>query len=160
MRFAVVLAIAALVAAPMAEAAIGIIAPATASTSVTLNGFDQDATLSVSLSISGPGTGGWHITAWAAKPASGSNTLGALVVSTQPTTSCTGGGCVKASSTLSWPITLGTTSSGAVKIFNAAKSTGTGSADAVGVPFSISVPANTLTGSYTTTLTVAVATGP
>jgi len=145
---------------PATAGAISITAPTTASAPVTLNGFDQTATFSTTLSIGAPGTAGWHITAWAPTPTSGSNTLGGVYVAAQPTTTCSGGGCVKASPSLSWPVTLGTTSSGAVKIFNAARNTGNGSADTVVVPFAIAVAANTLAGSYTTTITFAIATGP
>jgi hypothetical protein len=147
-------------AVPASASAISILAPTSTSTSITLNGFDQTATFSTALTIGGPGSGGWNVTAWAARPTSGSNTLSQLTVDSQPSTSCSGGGCVKASSSLSWPVTLGTASGGAVKIFNAAKNTGTGTGDTVTPTFSIAVPANAYPGAYTTTITFVVATGP
>lgn len=161
-RLALALLVAvATLAAPVATAAISITAPTSASTSVTLNGLDQTATFTVTFAVGSPGTGGWHINAWAARPAAGSGTLGMLTVDSEPTSTCFGRGCVDAATSgLSWPLTLGTSSGSAVKIFNAAKKTGTGSNVAVDVPFSVAVPASTLTGAYTTTLNVAVATGP
>lgn len=153
-------AVVALATSTAAAAAISISGPSTASTSITLNGFDQTATLNTTLTVSGPGGNGWNITAWAAKPTHSSSTLSALYVASAPSTACTGGSCVKASPSLTWPVTLGTASGGAVKIYNAAKSTGTGSADTVTVPFSIDVRADTLSGAYTTTITLAIATGP
>lgn len=157
---ACVAALAVLVVPAVAPGGLSITAPTAVTTSVTLDGFDETATFNVALTVGGPGTGGWHITAWAPRPAAGSSSLGALVVPSQPVTACSGAGCVKAASSLTWPITLGTTSGGAVKIFNAARSTGTGSSDTVTVPVSTSVPANTLHGSYTTTITVAISSGP
>jgi hypothetical protein len=141
--------------------AVSVSAPSRVSASVTLDGFDQTATFSAALSVSGGGPNGWHITAWAPKPTSGSGSLSALSVPSRPTAgTCTGKNCVDPSPTgLSWPITLGTTSGGAVSIYNAAAATGTGT-DPVTVLFASGVPASTLAGSYTTTITVAIANGP
>jgi hypothetical protein len=146
--------------APAAASAISLSGPSTATTSVTLSGFDQTVTFNTALTISAPGGNGWNITAWAPKPTHSTSTLSALYVATRPTTSCAGGGCVNASPTLSWPVTLGTASGGAVKIINAAKPTGNGTSDTVTVPFSVDLRADTRTGAYTTTITLAIVSGP
>jgi hypothetical protein len=161
-RVACAAAIAAALLLPAAAGAVAVAAPSSVSATVTLNGFDQQATFPATLTVTGGGkTTGWNITAWAPKPASGSNTLSAVYVASQPSAApCTGNKCVDPTPTgLSWPITLGTSSGGAVKIYNAGLNTGTGS-DPVSVPFTADVSANTLTGSYTTTITVAVVSGP
>jgi hypothetical protein len=155
-------AVAAALALPaVAAAALGISSTTNTSTTVTLNGFDQTAAGSFTMTISGAGTTGWHVTAWAAVPKDGSLSIGSLDVPSQPTASaCTGPGCVKPSpSGLSFPLTLGTSSGTAVKIYDAAAHTGTGT-DPVTVPYASAVPANTLAGPYTTTITLAIVSGP
>lgn len=157
LAFAAVLAL----AVPSAASAIGITSSTSSSASVTLNGFDQTASFSVSLSVTGQGNAGWNVTAWAANPAHGTDTLGALSVPSAPTAVCTGKGCVEpTTSGISWPVTLGTSSTGAVKIYNAANHTGTGTGATISVPFETAVAASTLAAAYTTTITFAVATGP
>lgn len=161
MRLALVAALLALAVPAAASGAIAITSSTSVSTTVALDGFDQQATFSTALSISGGGSTGWHVTAWAPKPTSGSKTLGAVYVASQPSAgTCTGRGCRKPTPTgISWPVTLGTTSGGAVKIYNAAAGTGIGT-DPVTVPFAADVAANTLVGAYTTTITVAISSGP
>ncbi len=162
-RSALALAAAATVLAlpAAAAAALGISSTTNTSTTVTLNGFDQTATGSFTMTISGAGTTGWHVTAWAAVPKDGSATIGTLSIPSQPSASaCTGVGCVTPTpSGLSYPLTLGTTSGSAVKIYNAAARTGTGT-DPVTVPYATAVPANALAGPYTTTITLAIVSGP
>jgi hypothetical protein len=148
---------------PAAAAAVGVSVSSTSNTSttVTLNGFDETATGSFTMTISGGTSAGWSVTAWAPALTDNSRSLGALSVPSQPSASaCTGVGCVKPTPTgLSFPVTLGTSSGRAVKIYNAASHTGSGT-DPVSVPYSVAVPANTLAGPYTTTITLAVANGP
>lgn len=153
--------VAALALPAAAAAALAISSTTNTSTTVTLNGFDQTATGSFTMTITGGGTTGWHVTAWAAVPKNGSATIGTLSVPSQPSASaCTGPGCVKpTSSGISYPITLGTSSGGAVKIYDAAAHTGTGT-DPVTVPYATAVPANALAGPYTTTVTLAIVSGP
>jgi hypothetical protein len=153
-------ALAALTVPALAVGAVGIASSTSVSTMVTLNGLDQQAVFDTTLTVTGGGGTGWKITAWAPKPTSGSNSLSALYVASAPTATCTGNKCVRPTPTgISWPVTLGTTSSGAVKIYNAAAGTGTAT-DPIDVPFAADVAANTLTGSYTTTITVAISNGP
>jgi hypothetical protein len=140
-----------------ARAAFGIaVAPATVTASpVTLSGVDQVSSFTATITVSGAANTGWNITAWAPLPASGANTLAALVVPSQPTLGvCSGGGCnLPTPLGLTWPAAVGTTAGTATKIYNADVSTGKGT-NTVTVTFNIPVPARALPGSYTTTLTI------
>lgn len=157
---ACVAAVAALCVPAVAIGALGISASSSVSKTVTLNGFDQTATLTATLTVTGGNPQGWSIDAWAPQPSSGSNTLGRLYVPSEPSASCTGGGCKEPSPKgLSWPITLGTSSGGAVTIYNADRGSGTGT-DKMTVPFAVDIDADALTGAYTTTITVSVSMGP
>ena len=143
------------VAAARAAFAI-VVAPATAIGSpVTLSGVDQVSTFTAVITVSGAVNTGWNITAWAPLPASGANTLAALIVPSQPTLGpCSGGGCSLPTPVgITWPAAVGTTAGAATKIYNADVSTGKGT-NTVTVTFNIPVPARSLPGSYTTTLTI------
>ena len=134
------------------------ILPATASTTaVTLNGVDQTPTFTATITVSGGSSAtGWNITAWAPLPLVSGNTLGALVVTAQPTLgACSpSGNCSLATPTgITWPVTLGTTAGAAAKIYNAQVSSGNGT-NTLTVIFGVKVPASALPGSYTTTLTI------
>ena len=160
MKLAILVALIALAVPAAALGALGITSSTSVSTTVTLNGLDQSATFSTTLTISGGGPAGWNVTAWAPRPSGSAGTLGAIYVASRPSGACSGKNCVNPTPTgLSWPMTLGTSSGGAVKIYNAAASTGTGTVT-VTVPFTSDVAANTLTGSYSSTITVAISSGP
>ncbi len=141
----------------VARAAFGIaVLPATTTSSpVTLNGVDQVSTFTATITVSGAVLTGWNITAWAPLPVSGANTLGALVVPTQPTDGpCSGGACTQPTPIgITWPVTVGTTAGGATKIYNANTPTGKGT-NTLTVTFNIPVPAGALAATYTTTLTI------
>jgi hypothetical protein len=128
---------------------------------VTLNGLDQTATATASLSVIDSANAGWALTAWAPPPSGSGGSLAPLTVVSRPATSdCTGSGCSLPEPTgISWPVALGTSSSSATKIFNAAKHTGEGT-NVLSVGFTVAVPANTRPGTYTTTITLAVSNGP
>ncbi len=143
------------VAAARAAFSISVLPATVTSSAVTLNGVDQTSTFAATITVSGAVNTGWNITAWAPLPTSGSNTLGTLVVPSQPTLgACSGGGCSLPTPTgITWPVTVGTTAGGATKIYNADVSTGKGT-NTVNVTFNIPVLASALPGTYTTTLTV------
>lgn len=160
MKLAILVALVALAIPATALGALGITSSSSVSTTVTLNGLDQSATFSTTLTVTGGGAAGWNITAWAPKPSGSAGTLGAIYVASRPSGACSGKSCVNPTpSGLSWPVTLGTSSGSAVKIFNAAANTGTGTVT-VTVPFTTDVAANTLAGSYSSTVTVAISSGP
>jgi hypothetical protein len=131
--------------------------PVTAAT-VTLNGDDQSQTVTVVGEVAYTGTGntaGWHMTASATVPTSGSRTLPALVVSAggfQCVTGCT----TNPTNGIAYPLTLSTT---AQKVYNAAANTGRGTFY-IGNSYVISYPANAIPGTYTSTVTLAGATSP
>jgi hypothetical protein len=128
---------------------------------VTLNGLDQTTTATSTLTVVDTGDDGWALTAWAPQPSGSNGSLGGLTVQGTPSASgCTGLGCTRPRPTgISWPVTLGTSSGGAAKIYNAADNSGFGT-NFVSVDFSVSVPANARAGTYSTTITLAVASGP
>jgi hypothetical protein len=149
----------ALIVVPSATAAFGI-SMTTASPVIapgaTLNGLDQKQTFTVVTSIantsSGGSTAGWNETASATIPASGAQQLPALSVTAVTAT----GGSPNATNSVTWPITLGTT---AVKVFNAALNTGLGTMS-VTHTLQISYPANALPGTYVSSITFALISGP
>jgi hypothetical protein len=156
--------LAALVAAPAAYGAatlsltVNTASPVTAP-AVTLNGVDQTKTFSVSTSITytgGQNTAGWNLTAAAPAPTSGSSALPALTVTGVSAGSCSGSNCVDPQNSVAWPVTL---SSAPAKIFNAAVNTGQGTV-ALTSTYQVAYPANVLPGTYSTTVSFAVTTGP
>jgi hypothetical protein len=136
--------------------------PSSATTApVTLNGLDQTTSTAITLTISGANQTGWNITAWAPNPSNSNGSLTALSIPSQPTLDpCTGKNCVNPTPTgISWPITLGTTSATATKIYNAATNTGTGTITLYPT-FQTTIHANTLAGTYTTNITLTITNGP
>jgi hypothetical protein len=126
---------------------------------VTLNGVDQTSTFAVASSVAYTGGGntlGWNLTAEAAAPTVSGNSLPFLVVTGVTRGNCTGGGCVNPANSIVPPVTVDTTPA---RIYNAAPSTGQGTV-AVTATFQMSYPANAFTGTYSTVITLAVATGP
>ena len=74
---------------------------------------------------------------------------------------CASGSCVNPTNTVSYPITIpaGTTAPAPVKLFNAAVGTGMG-VFTVTPSVNILVPAATIAGTYTSTITLAIVSGP
>ena len=133
-------------------------APVTAP-GVTLSGVDQTKNFTVATSVAYTGGGntlGWNETAAATIPNSAGKVLPALEVTLVTAAGCTGGGCVNPVNSVTWPVTLSTT---AAKVFNAAVTTGQGTV-ALTHTFLISYPSNALPGTYSSVITLAVATGP
>jgi hypothetical protein len=161
---ALLVLLAALAAAPAAYGAatlsltVGTSSPVTAP-AVTLNGVDQTKTFTVSTTVAytgGQNTAGWNLTAAAPAPTSGSNALPALSVIGVSAGGCSGSGCVGPQNSVAWPVTLSPTPA---KIFNAAVNTGQGTV-ALTSTYQVSYPANALPGTYSTTVSFAVTTGP
>lgn len=153
----------ALIVVPSATAAtlaitIGTASPVTAP-GVTLTGIDQTKTFTVASTVSytpPANTAGWNETASATIPTSAGKLLPALIVSGVAAAACTGGGCIDAVNSVTWPVTVGTT---AVKVFNAAAGTGTRSV-VLTHTFVITYPANALPGTYSSTITLSLVSGP
>jgi hypothetical protein len=145
-----------------ATGAVGIsVSPTSATASaVTLNGDDQDSTFTETIAVSGVTQSlGYNVTAWAPVPTVSGKTLSALEAGA-PALSCTQGSCTTGTNSVTgYPLTLGTTSGAAVKIFNATAGSANKNQQAI-VTFTIPVNADELPGIYTTTLTLTVANGP
>jgi WxL domain surface cell wall-binding len=138
---------------------------ATPTTSVTLNGLDQTPTYTVPMQVTDPrGTGaGWNITLTSTTFTTGSNSLATNASAvTGATTSCFAGStCTDASNSVGFPISVpaGASPPAANKIFDAALNTGMG--ELIVTPtVQVAIPANAYAGTYTSTLTLAVVTGP
>lgn len=133
---------------------------------VTLDGTDQDATFSIPLSITdarGSGSG-WNATITSTTFSDGSShDLGSSASSIDSVSSAcvSGGTCTAPTNAVSYPLTLpaGSTAPAAVKFFNAAANTGMGRFT-VTPTVNIGVPGNAYAGTYSSTVTVAVASGP
>lgn len=133
--------------------------PGTASLSDTLDGTDQTVTYAPALGVvDARGTGtGWNLTVSATDFTSGTHTLGAGSVSAVSQACHTGSTCTQASSSgFTYPMGLGTT---ATKFFAAAANSGLGKVD-VTPTISVAIPGNAYAGTYTSTVTLAAATGP
>ena len=143
--------------------------PSTASISATLDGVDQTVTTSQSFDVgdaTGSGTG-WNVTATSTTFSTGGGTphtlpASAVTLPTAPTVSCdTGATCTTASTNISFPYTLpaGSTAPTATKIHNAAANTGLGNQTVVAT-MRLAIPANAYAGSYTSTWTYSLVSGP
>lgn len=141
-------------------------APGNVSFSATLNGTDQTVTSNQGLDVSdATGSGaGWNITATSTTFTTGTHTLStsATTVTATPTTACDAGStCTLATNSVSYPYTLpaGGTAPTATKVFNAAANTGLGN-ETVTVVWRLAVPATTFAGTYTSTWTISLVSGP
>ncbi len=137
----------------------------TPSFNLTLNGNDQTASYQAQVQVvdaRGLATGGgWNLTITSTQFISGTHTFptNASTISSVTTACHSGSTCALptnsvANSNLALPISPTTT-----KFLDAASGSGLGRID-VSVNVSVAVPANTIAGTYSSTLTVASATGP
>ena len=163
MRRAPLAAIALLLAAQPAAAAtftfsLVTTSPVTAPT-VTLTGDDQTKTVTIVTQVAYTGTSntaGWNVQAAASTPtASGGATLPALRV-TAGSSSCASSCTTSPTSSITYPITLSGT---AQKIYNAAANTGRGTFNITNT-YQLTYPASTVTGTYSSTVTLTGTTGP
>jgi WxL domain surface cell wall-binding len=131
---------------------------------VTLNGADQTTSQTQSLDISDArGTGiGWNVTATSTQFISGANTLpvGSVTIASAPAVACDASvTCTTATSSgVSYPYTL-PVAAPATKMFNAAANTGLG-AQTVTPTWQLLVPAYAKAGTYTSTWTFSLVSGP
>jgi hypothetical protein len=126
----------------------------------TLDGTDQTVSYSPVLGVvDARGTGaGWNVTVAASTFSDGSgHTLAAGTVTAAAQACHSGSTCSAATSSgITYPLTLSTTAN---KVFSAAANTGLGKVD-VTPTLQVAIPGNAYAGTYTSTLTVATATGP
>lgn len=149
-----------------AVAALTVSTSASPTFSITLNGQDRTGTYTLPLDlIDSTGSGaGWNLTITSTQFATGapSETLPASASSITGVTSvCTVGPCTTPTNSITYPVGVpaGATPPSALKFFDAAVGTGAGEFT-VTPTVSVSVPANSYAGTYTSTLTASVISGP
>lgn len=128
---------------------------------------DQTPTYTLPLTATDTtGTGaGWNLTITSTQFTTGGGTPHTLATNastiTGVTSTCASGTCTNPTNAVTYPVTIpaGATAPTAVKLFNAAANTGLGSFT-VTPTAGVFVPASTFAGSYSSTLTVAIVSGP
>ena len=133
----------------------------------TLNGTNQTVTALQNLDVSdATGSGaGWSITATSTTFATGGGptlATNATTVQSAPTKACDSGStCTLATDSVSYPYSLPAAASAptATKMFNAAVNTGEGN-ETVAVTWTLAIPATTTPGTYTSTWTISLNSGP
>lgn len=142
--------------------------PASISFSGTLNGLDQTLTNPSAIDVSdatGSGTG-WNITATSTTFATAGNTHAlsatATTVTAAPTDVCdTGATCALATNGVTYPYSLpaASTAPSATKVYSAAANTGLGN-QTITPTWKLAVPANAFAGTYNSTWTLSLVSGP
>jgi WxL domain surface cell wall-binding len=141
---------------------------ATASFSATITGSDLTPTYTVALAVTDTRTtptAGWNLTITSTQLTTTApvHTLStsASKVTGVAVGSCTGGACVAPVNSIAFPVTVpaGSTPPTAVKLYNAKAATGEG-VYAITPTIQVSVPGNSFSGSYASTLTFSVVSGP
>ena len=142
---------------------------ATPSVSVTLDGTDQAPSYTLPMSVNDyTGSGnGWNVTITSTQFTTGGGSPHTLSTSASTATAasatCAGGTtCTNPTNAVTYPLAVPAGGSGpptAVKLFNAAANTGMGGFT-VTPTVQVAIPANTYAGTYTSTVTVAVVSGP
>ena len=133
--------------------------PSNPSISNTIDGSDQTASYSPILGVvDARGTGaGWNLTISASFTDGSGHTLAPGTVTAAAQACHSGSSCTAATSSgITYPLTLSTT---AAKVFSAALNTGLGKID-VTPSVQVAIPGNAYAGTYTSTVTIAAATGP
>jgi hypothetical protein len=126
---------------------------------VTLSGVDQTSTTNATLAVDDETASGsgWNVTQSATQFTTGSRTLPTNALSLTGVSPAAGtGNCTTPTNAVTYPITLGST---AAKIFNAAAGTG-GGPENLTLSLKLAIPAKSSTGSYSSTWTFTVASGP
>jgi hypothetical protein len=137
--------------------------------SATLNGLDQTVTSTQALDVSdatGSGTG-WNLTATSTTFSTGGGTpkllsTTATSLTGAPTDTCDASStCTLGTNSVTYPYVLpaGATAPTATKLFNAAANTGLGN-QTVTPSWKLAVPASTFAGTYTSTWTISLVSGP
>jgi hypothetical protein len=171
MRRLLVVAVA-LIVVPSAAGAITLTVNVTTGTpltapGVTLTGVDQTKTFTVASTVTYADTSGnggnnlgWKLNVSATLPTAAGRSLPALIVTGAVRGACSndasGNPCVNPTNNVTWPITIATTPT---KIYNAAAGSGQGIVTVTST-YKITYPANAIAGTYASTVTYAVATGP
>jgi hypothetical protein len=138
---------------------------ATPSFTADLNAGDQSPSYPLPLSVTATTSPppGWNLTITSTQFSNATATLAANAsqIASAPTVSCTGSSCTAPSNAISYPVTIpaGATPPAPVKFFDAAAGTGAGSFT-ITPAVTVFVPQNSYAGTYTSTLTISIASGP
>lgn len=140
----------------------------TPTVSATLNGSDQTPTYSLAVTLTdATGSGnGWNLTITSTQFTTGGgspHTLSTTASSiTGVTQTCVGGAtCTNATNSISYPVTVPAAASAptSVKFFNASANTGMGKFT-ITPTVAVTLPANAYAGTYNSTITLAIVSGP
>jgi len=140
----------------------------TASFSADLDTGDANPTYSVPITVLDTRTGasaglGWNLTITSTTLTTGTHTLATTATQADSATaSCLNGGiCVAPTNTTTYPVNVpaAATAPAAVKFASVSAGTGEGAFSMPG-GFDVDVPQNSFSGSYTSTMTIAVVSGP
>jgi hypothetical protein len=149
-----------------AQATLQAATSAAPSFSANLDSGDQTPTYTIPITVLDTRTGsgaGWNLTITSTSFDTGTATLATNASSiTAVTSSCANGGiCTAATNTVSYPVAVpaGATAPSAVKFYNAAAASGQGTFT-ITPTIAVSVPQNSYRGTYTSTLTLSVVSGP
>src|SRR5436305_6069048 len=133
--------------------------------SANLNSGDTTPTYTVALTAADTSTGtsaGWKLTITSTQLTAGTHALSTTASKvTSVTSSCSTTCTVNPTNSVTYPVTVpaGAGPPTAVKFFNAAANTGQGTF-AVTPTIKVTVPQDSFAGSYTSTLTLAIVSGP
>jgi WxL domain surface cell wall-binding len=168
-RHLLTLALAALIVVSPASAAGTLTETTTAAPtlSATLNGTNLQPTYTLPITVADTRTGananGWNLTITSTQfKTSGGTTLPTSASSvTSFASACVIIGCILPTNSVAYPVAVpaAAVAPTAVKFVNAANGTGTGTIT-VTPTVQVAVPANSFTGSYSSTITLAVVAGP
>ncbi|MHB8643746.1 MAG: hypothetical protein ACYDA3_12775 [Gaiellaceae bacterium] len=140
-----------------AAAALSLTLGTAPSFNVSLDGTDQTVPFSFTMTVAGANNSGWNITASATTFTASGHSLGLPTLTSIPAGACTGGGCSNAVNlTTSYPIALTGT---AQKIFSDQAGSGKGTIPLT-ANLTIGVGGNAFAGSYASTLTLTIVSGP
>jgi hypothetical protein len=139
-------------------------APTLSFGAVTLDGYNENATANASLTLSDESgsAAGWDLSGTSTTLTASSHTLPTTATTiTGASASAASGNCNLPTNAVSYPVTLpaGATAPTAVSLYSAAASTGEGPST-VTLDAKIVVPANAYAGSYTSTWTLTLSSGP
>jgi hypothetical protein len=152
--------------ATLSAGSFGLISVPAVTFSGTLSGVDQTLSATQAIDV-GDATGsgsGWNLTATSTTFTSGAHTLStsATTITGAPTDTCDAGAtCATATNSVTFPYTLPAagTAPTATKLFNAATNTGMGN-QTVTPSWKLDVLASSYAGTYTSTWTISLVSGP
>jgi hypothetical protein len=149
-----------------AAATLSVSTAATPTFSANLNSGDQTPTYTVPLTAIDTrtaGSVGWNLTITSTQFSAGAKTLAtnASTISSVASSCANGGICANPTNSIAYPVSVpaASTPPTAVKFFNAASATGVGTFT-ITPTAGVFVPQNSFVGSYSSTLTIAVVSGP